>query len=90
MNALTDTTELAADLSEINQQMLDLLRQAARLLRAAPDPTYRRAKAYWLAHITMALTDEHDYLGSGTVTMQDTIRELESSNALCDPSHHVS
>jgi len=38
MNALTDTTELAADLSEINQQMLDLLHQAERLLRAAAGP----------------------------------------------------
>ena len=90
MNALTDTSELAADLTAIHEQMLDLLHQAERLLRAAPDPTYQRAKAYWLAHITMALTDEHDYLGSGTVTMQETIRELESSNARCDPSHDVS
>lgn len=84
MNTPTAPTELAADLTAIHEQMLDLLHQAERLLREAPDLTYQRAKAYWLAHITMALTDENDYLGSGTVTMQDTIRELENDGLVGD------
>jgi hypothetical protein len=78
MNAMTDTTELASDLAEIHEQMTELLHQAERLLRGAPDLTYRRAHGYWLAQITMALSNDHDYLGRATVTMQDTIRELEN------------
>ena len=38
--------------------------------------TGQRAKAYWLAHVTMALTRDHDYLGGSMVTMQDTLTEL--------------
>ena len=78
MNAESDTTELASDLAEIHEQMTELLHQAERLMRHAPDLCYQRAHGYWLAQITMALSDDHDYLGRGTVTMQDTIRELEN------------
>ena len=84
MNTSTETLELAGELTEIHEQMTELVRMAERLLRQAPDLTYRRAHGYWLAQITMALSDDHDYLGRGTITMQDTIRELENDGLVGD------
>ena len=72
----TDCRELAEELGEIQQEMLAWLAQARHLLRRAPGMTGQRAKAYWLAHGTMALTRDHDYLGGSMVTMQDTLTEL--------------
>jgi hypothetical protein len=72
----TDCRALAEELSAIQQEMLTLLDDARHLLRQAPGMTGQRAKAYWLAHVTMALSRDHDYLGGSMVTMQDTLTKL--------------
>ena len=72
--------ELADELVEIQQEMLELLDRARQLLHAAPNMTRQRAEAYWLPHATMALTNDHGYLGGSMVTMQNTITELAEAN----------
>ena len=72
-----DLTEIADELEELRQELLQGLDRAAQLLRAAGCEGARaRAEAYWLAHARMALTREHQYLGGSMVTMDDTIAEL--------------
>ncbi|MHC4464217.1 MAG: hypothetical protein ACYS30_22735 [Planctomycetota bacterium] len=64
-------------LEEIQNEMLELLREAKSLIRRSGDSrTFERARSYWLAHVEMALTKEHGYMGGSMVTMQDTIEEL--------------
>lgn len=70
------TSETVVELEEILDDMKDLLRRARELVADADESVYQRAKSYWLAHITMALDDDHGYLGKSTCTMRDTIDEL--------------
>jgi hypothetical protein len=72
----TDYRELASELFDIQEEILELLERARFLLHSAPDMAYQRATAYWLAHAKMAITKEHGYLGGSMVTMEDTIQEI--------------
>lgn len=63
-------------LEEIQAEMGRLVEEAGGILRRAGGQPYERARAYWLAHIEMALTKEHGYLGGSMVTFSDTLREL--------------
>lgn len=65
----------AERLMEIKEEMLELLDEARMLVRGTHEED--RAGAYWLAHIRMALDNEHNYLGRGGCTMQSTIEALE-------------
>jgi hypothetical protein len=62
-------------LVEIQEEMLELLEEAKNILRREDGIVYDRAKAYWLAHVEMGLTNSHSYMGSSTVSMEDTINE---------------
>ena len=57
-------------LLEIKDEIGDLVEEAFRLVPSADRP---RAKSYWYAQIIMALDDDHEFLGSGSHTLQDTI-----------------
>ena len=61
-------------LTEIKEQMLELLEEAKDLLPEGM--TKERAKCYWYAHIKTAILKEHDFLGGSMVTVDDTISEL--------------
>jgi len=66
-------------LEDIQQEMLDLLEEARGIVAdAADEMTYNRAKSYWIAHVTTALTNEHGYLGGSMFTMQNTIDALRN------------
>lgn len=69
--------EVASDLREVQQQMQDLVDQARRVLRRVGGTIHHRAEAYWLAHITTALSNDHGYLGGSMQTLEDTIDEIE-------------
>jgi hypothetical protein len=73
--SMSEDLTIAADrLEEIKDEIHELLREARRLVRGTPEED--RAKAYWLAHLAMSLDDDHEYLGRGGITMQDTIEAL--------------
>ena len=36
-----------------------------------------RAKGDWIAQITIALSDDHHYLGSGSISLADTLNEIQ-------------
>lgn len=61
-------------LTEIKEQMLELLEEAKDLLPEGM--TKERAKCYWYAHIKTAILKEHEFLGGSMVTVDDTISEL--------------
>jgi hypothetical protein len=61
-------------LTEIKEQMLELLEEAKDLLPEGM--TKERAKCYWYAHIKTAILKEHEFLGGSLVTVDDTISEL--------------
>jgi len=63
-----------ARLEEIKNEMLDLLGEARELVEGTNEED--RAEAYWLAHIEMALINEHRYVGGSMCTMEDTIEGL--------------
>lgn len=74
-------------LREIQEQMLELLEEAKGIVtskRKTHRMTYERMKAYWHGHIQMALTDEHDYLGSGGATMLEAVNEIEGNGDSVD------
>jgi len=64
-------------LQEIKDEMVDLLEEAKRLIASGPRHTYERAKSYCLAHIAIALDDDHGYIGSDGANLQRIINELE-------------
>lgn len=61
-------------LTEIKEQMLELLEEAKDLIPEGM--TKERAKCYWYAHIKTAILKEHEFLGGSLVTVDDTISEL--------------
>lgn len=79
MNKRTSYQEMAKEMLEIQQEMLELLERARQRLKDAPGLTRKRAESYWLAHATVALTNQHDYLGGSMVTMEDTICEIKAA-----------
>lgn len=70
-------------LEEIRLSMLEMFGEAKQIVRGASSSTYERAKAYWLAQVEMALTNDHSFLGSAGVSMEDTIKEIEPDGEEC-------
>ena len=65
-------------LKEIQTEMLELLDEADRILRHdIGGMIYERARSYWLAHVKMALTKDHGYLGGSMCDFEDTLKEIE-------------
>lgn len=77
---MTTTPKDAAErLAEIKEEMEMLLTEAQDLLRELDNEEIaNRAESYWYAHITMALSDEHMYLGKHDGTLQGTIDEINA------------
>jgi hypothetical protein len=69
-----DYVERGERLEEIAQEMSMLLGEAESLVRGTPEES--RAKSYWVAHIAMALSDDHSYMGRNMSTMAESAREL--------------
>ena len=65
-------------LSEIKDQIKELMEEARSILEQGNERVWFRAKSYWYAHIITALDKDHMYLGGSMTTMQDTIDELGS------------
>ena len=57
---------------EIKEQIKELLEEAISLV---PSGERARAESYWFAGISIALDEDHDYLGGSMCSMQDTINE---------------
>ena len=72
----TNLQEKLERLIEIKEELGELLREAERLTRGTREE--ERAHAYWLAHMKIALDDEHGYINRGMCTMQNTLDALES------------
>ena len=66
-------------LTEIHRQMMALLAETRETIRALDPVVYKKADRAWMAHLEMALTRDHEYLGSADGTMEDTISELAGS-----------
>jgi hypothetical protein len=63
-------------LSEIRDEMADLLEEAKQLIRRSGDKfAYERARAYWLGDMDNALYDGKSW--DGTCNMEETIRALD-------------
>ena len=72
-------TEITERLTEIKEQMLELLDEAKDII---PEGMAKeRAKCYWYAHIKTALLKEHEYLGGSLVKMDDTINEISEEES---------
>lgn len=74
----TITTDDIKRLRELLSEMKERVDEAKRIIRKGPVLQWERAKSYCLAHISMALDDDHGYLGSDT-TMEQVIEEIEDS-----------
>jgi hypothetical protein len=71
----TLNSEQLERLVEIKEEIRELLDEAYGLVRGTSEEA--RAKGYWYAHARMALDNDHDYLGRGGYTLQETIDALE-------------
>ena len=68
-------------LREIQGEMAELLHEAEQIVSGEKKDhrmVYERMLAYWHPAIAMALSDEHNYLGSGGATMEEACLALES------------
>ena len=74
-----DRQEIVDELGEIQSQILDLVEQARALLRRnGLQGALMRAESYWIAQVITAISNNHGYLGRSTVSLQDTIEEIEN------------
>ena len=75
-----DRQEIVDELGEIQSQILELVEQARALLRNNEcQGALMRAEAYWIAHVTTAISNNHGYLGRSMVSLQDTIDEIRDA-----------
>jgi len=73
-------SHVAHELTSLKTDMLNLLDDMEAVLDSAPSDIRNRAKSYWMAHVRMALTKEHEFLGGSMTDCEDTIVELEEQN----------
>ena len=74
----SEDENVVEELEYIQEQMQDLLGQAANIVSGTSEAS--SAQAYWLAHIETALTKDHGDLGGRMTKMQDTIDALRQGN----------
>ncbi len=83
-----DNQEIAADLEQIAEEIMELCRQAYDML--PPGDAKNRARSYWYGHIMSAIGSD-DYPSGSATSMMDTVRELqeggyeESTETSIDP-----
>jgi len=65
----------ADHLMQIAEDIQGKLDEAKRIVREEGGQIAARARAYWIPHIEMALTNDHDWLGS-CHSIQDTADEI--------------
>ncbi|WNO10417.1 hypothetical protein [Teredinibacter sp. KSP-S5-2] len=71
--------ESAAELEDIQMQIVELLDSAMAIIRKTDIPQIAtRAQSYWCAHIKIALFNNSGYLGRSMCTFEDTIQEIYS------------
>ena len=79
--------EIADELRTIQEQIHELLRDARVLIADADELTGSKrlpaAESYWIAHVTMAITRDHDYIGGSMLAMDDTIESIEQEVDPC-------
>lgn len=59
---------------EIKDQIKELLEEAIDIL---PEELRERAESYWYSQISIALDDDHCYMGGCTCSMQDSLEAWE-------------
>ena len=75
-----DRQEIVDEHGEIQTQILEVVEQARALLRRKElQGALMRAEAYWIAHVTTAISNNHGYLGKSMVSLQDTIDEIKDA-----------
>lgn len=64
-------------LDEIKDEMLELLEEAADIVKDSGSFERQRMKSNWYARVKIALVNEHEYVGGSMCSMEDTIEALE-------------
>lgn len=59
--------EIICEIKELLEEAIDLV----------PDHARARANAYWHAHISTSLDNDHDYMGGSMCSMQDSLEEFD-------------
>lgn len=69
--------EIRFEIDQLVDEAYTLIRQLAQEVgdRSISD----RAEAYWIGHISTALSNESGYIGKSMVTFEDTIEELREA-----------
>ena len=73
-----ESSDHAEELRDIQEQMMDMCRQALQLVRQGGGH-YERARSYWYGHIMSALGSD-EYPRGGSPTMEDSIEELSGGD----------
>ena len=61
------------ELTEIYEQMQELIHRAERIMIREGGMLYEQARGYWLASFKTALSKHHSYIGGCMFTMQDAV-----------------
>ncbi|MCL9851882.1 hypothetical protein RSP673_019450 (plasmid) [Ralstonia solanacearum P673] len=82
--------DVVEELTQIKEQMLDLIENVRGVLKAGGfGSALDRAEDYWIAHLTCAISHDHGYLGGSGCTLQDTIEEIESGEDEDEEDDHA-
>lgn len=69
--------EIICEIKELLEEAIDLVPGHARA----------RAEAYWYAHISTSLNEDHGYLGGSMCSMQDTLEDFDEEEEEEDYDH---
>jgi len=64
------------ELQRIKSSIKSLLAEAKDIVNNLPSTERTRSLAYWFPQISVALDNDHDYIGSCPFTMQEVIDEM--------------
>lgn len=72
--------EISDELKELKEEILEKIMEARSLIaEAGLRGSLDLADAYWIPHVTMALTNDHGYLGGSMATLEDAIEEVDEA-----------
>ena len=79
-------TEDQQRFEEIIQEISELVSEARDLL---PENILARANSYWYAHITTALSDDNEFMGSSMCNMEDSLNDWKEQEDDYIASNHL-
>lgn len=79
---ITEAVDVADQLEDLYDELKEIVRNLQGISRGLDATNRERMKRYVLSHLSMALDDEHEWLGGNAITLRDVIDDIRNKGML--------